>query len=323
MHTTSCLTAEQLYLDLSMSALTKAIYLAWSKSRLSKKEVSFHAELSKARKVLVRLAEKPPYTLFSLYVAAALKKAKGARKLTVLWPQDTCIPESKELFEEQIDVAGTPSHGSKAYKALKERFAKSSFDLFLDLDPSPLPEVAVLSSARLRIACEAKGLFPFFNILFAPDRKTDLYERARFMGKYLNCEGEMEEGLPLPKTTQQMANEWLKRSGHPSVRTPYILSSIALGSETIEGIKILSTQALMQEELETKASVFASAFTYVGKPDHGFELAYLLKMPCVILLDEKNRDLNLPSSPQIKVIRPQKGTSPLAAIKEAVARLSP
>jgi hypothetical protein len=80
---------------------------------------------------------------------------------------------------------------------------------------------------------------------------------------------------------------------------------------------------LIQEELETKASVFVSAFAYVGKPDHGFELAYLLKMPCVVLLDEKTSDLNLPSSPQIKVILSQKGTSPLAAIKEAIASLSP
>jgi hypothetical protein len=258
-------------------------------------------------------------------VTAALKKTKRARKLTVLWPQDTYlhIPESKELFEEQIDIAETPSHGSKTFKTLKERFAKSSFDLFLDLDPSPLPELAVLSAAKLRITCEVKGLFPFFNILFAPDKQTNLYERARFMSKYLKCEGEIEESLPLPRTTQQMANEWLKEYGHPSVRTPYILSSIALGSEDIKGIKVLSTQALIQEEPETKASVFASALAYAGKPDHGFELAYLLKMPCVILLDEKTRDLNLPSSPQIKMIRSQKGTSPLAAIKEAIASLSP
>jgi hypothetical protein len=308
-----------------MSTLTKAIYLAWSRSRLSKKEISFHAELSKAKKVLIRLAENPPHTLFSLHVAAALRKNKRARKLTVLWPRDTYLntPESSELFEEQIDITETPSHGSKAFKILKERLSNPSFDLFLDLDPSPLPELAILSAAKLRITYEDKGLFPFFNILFAPARRMNLYERARFMGRYLECEREMEEGLPLPRTTQQRANEWLKEHGHPSVRTPYILSSVPLGSEYIKGITVLSTEALIQEDPETKASVFASALAYIGKPDQGFELAYLLKMPCLVILDEKTPDLNLPSSPQIKVIHLQKGTLPLVTITEAIASLSP
>jgi len=91
-----------------MTALTRAIYLAWSKSRLARKEISFHAELSGARNVLVRLAERAPHTLFSLYITGALKKAKKGRKITVLSPLDAELLFSglNTIFQEKISGWG-------------------------------------------------------------------------------------------------------------------------------------------------------------------------------------------------------------------------
>jgi len=309
-----------------MAALTKSIYLAWSKARLSKKEISFHAELANARNILLRLAEKAPHTLFSLYTAAALKKSKKTRKLTVLCPQDAELPplESNNLFERRIDIAETPFYGSKSFKTLKEQLAKSSFDLFVDLDPSPLPELAILSAATLRITYQDKELFPYFNILLAPDERANLHKRAQSMGKYLACEGNVEEALPNPQVSQRKANDWLRDHGHRSGRKlPYLLSSAALGAESLAGIKVFEAEAWSGEDAETKASLIASAAAYVGKPDRAFELAYLLATPCVVVLDDKTPGINLPSSARIKVIKVSKGTSPLEAINQALTSISP
>jgi len=309
-----------------MSALTKAIYLAWSKSRLARKEISFHAELTGAKDVLVRLAERAPHTLFSLYTAAALKKAKRGRKITVLSPLDASLLLSgfNEIFNERIDIADTPSHGSKTFKALKDRFAKSSFDLFIDLDPFPLPELAILSEAKLRITHQDKGLFPYFNIIFAPDKEADLRKRAQFMSKYLECEGKITESLPRPQVLQRRANEWLKKHSHSAgSKIPYLLSSIALDAERLCGMKVFGAEKWIQEEPEIKAGLLASASAYVGKPDRSFELAYLLEIPSVIILGGKTRHLKLPSSPTLKVItQTAKETPGLEAIEEALASLS-
>lgn len=308
-----------------MTALTRAIYLAWSKSRLARKEISFHAELHGARNVLVRLAERAPHTLFSLYITGALKKAKKGRKITVLSPLDAELLFSglNTIFQEKIDLTETPSHGSKAFKALKERFAKSSFDLFVDLDPSPLPELAILSEAKLRITYQAEGLFPYFNILFVPDKEADLRKRAQFMSRYLACGGKIEESLPRLQVVQQRANEWLKKHGHRSGnKTPYLLSSISIDAERLGGMKVFGAERWMEEGPQIKASLLASASAYIGKPDRSFELAYLLGTPSVVILPDKAR-LNLPSSPCIKVItHPPKGTPLLEAIEEALVSLS-
>jgi len=304
-----------------MSALTRAIYLAWSKSRLSRKEISFHAELTGAKDVLVRLAERAPHTLFSLYTAAALKKAKRGRKITVLSPLDADLLLSgfNEIFNERIDIADTPSHGSKAFKALKERFAKSSFDLFVDLDPFPLPELAILSEAKLRITYQDKGLFPYFNIIFAPDKEADLHKQAQFISKHLGCEGKITESLPRPQVNQRKANEWLKKYGN---KTPYLLSSIALDAERLGGMKVFGAEKWIQEEPEIKVSLLASASAYIGKPDRCFELACLLEIPSVIALPD-TAHLDLPSLPFIRVItHAHKETPRLEAIEEALASLS-
>ena len=305
-----------------MSALTRAIYLAWSKSRLARKEISFHAGLTGAKDVLVRLAERAPHTLFSLYTAAALKKAKRGRKITVLSPLDADLLLSgfNEIFNERIDIADTPFYGSKTFKALKDRFAKSSFDLFLDLNPSALPELAVLSEAKLRIAYQDKGLFPYFNILFSPPKEANMHKRTQFMSRYLGCEGKITESLPSPQVNQRKANEWLKKYGN---KTPYLLSSIALDTERLVGMKVFGAETWIQEEPEIKAGLLASASAYVGKPDRYFELAYLLEIPSVIILGGKTRHLKLPSSPTLKVItQTAKETSTLEAIEEALASLS-
>jgi len=309
-----------------MSALTRAIYLAWSKSRLARKEISFHAELTGAKDVLVRLAERAPHTLFSLYTAAALKKAKRGRKITVLSPLDADLLLSgfNEIFQERIDVTETPSHGSKTFKALKERFAKSSFDLFLDLDPSALPELAILSEAKLRIAYQAEGLFPYFNILFSPPKEADMHKRTQFMSRYLTGAEKITESLPRPQVLQRRINEWLKKYRYSAGdKTPYLLSSVAIDTESLAGMKVFGAETWMEEEPEIKAGLLASASAYIGKPDRCFELAYLLEIPSVIILGGKTRHLKLPSSSTLKVItQTAKETPPLEAIEEALASLS-
>jgi hypothetical protein len=309
-----------------MSALTRAIYLAWSKSRLARKEVSFHAELSGAKDVLVRLAERAPHTLFSLYTATALKKAKRGRKITVLSPLDADLLLSgfNEIFNERINVADTPFYGSKTFKALKERFAKSSFDLFLDLDPSALPELAILSEAKLRIAYQAEGLFPYFNILFSPPKEANMHKRTQFMSRHLTGAGKITESLPRPQVLQRRINEWLKKYGHSAGnKTPYLLSSVAIDTESLVGMKVFGAETWIREEPEIKAGLLASASAYVGKPDRYFELAYLLEIPCLIILGGKTPHLKLPSSPTLRVItQTAKETPRLEAIEEALASLS-
>lgn len=309
-----------------MPALTRAIYLAWSKSRLARKEISFHAELTGAQNVLVRLAERAPHTLFSLHTAAALKKAKRGRRITVLSPPDADLLLSgfKEIFNERIDITDTPFYGSKTFKALKERFAKSSFDLFLDLDPSPLPELAILSEAKLRIAYQAEGLFPYFNILFSPPKEADMHKRTQFMSRHLTGAGKIEESLPPPQVLQRRANEWLKKHSHSAGnKIPYLLSSIAIDTESLGGMKVFGAETWIQEEPEIKAGLLASATAYVGKPDRSFELAYLLEIPCIIILTGKTRHLKLPSSPTLRVItQTAKEAPPLEVIEEALASLS-
>ena len=272
--------------------------------------------------MLVRLAERAPHTLFSLYTAAALKKAKRGRKITVLSPLDADLLLSgfNQIFNERIDIADTPFYGSKAFKALKDRFAKSSFDLFLDLNPSALPELAILSEAKLRIAYQDKGLFPYFNILFSPPKEANMHKRTQFMSRYLTGAEKITESLPSPQVNQRKANEWLKKYGN---KTPYLLSSIALDTESLGGMKVFGAETWIQEEPQIKAGLLASASAYVGKPDRSFELAYLLEIPSVIILGAKTPHLKLPSSPTLKVItQTAKETPGLEAIEEALASLS-
>ncbi|NLI98062.1 hypothetical protein GX441_05305 [bacterium] len=293
-----------------MSSLTKSIYLAFSKSRFSK-EIAVHAEFNKAKRLLVRLAENPPYTLFSIFTAIALKKCKRDRRMTVIVPKDASMllfPYTG-TFDEKIEIDSTPAYGSKSFKLIKEKLQKPEFDVMLDFDPIPLPEIAVLSSAKIRVACAEKDCFPYFNILFRSKKETDLTERASLVLRSLTGEESMQPNPPRLHTQQLKASAWLKDKGNGR-KNPYILSSINIPNLSSEKAMVFPPEAWQNESDDTKAALFASASAYIGGIDRNFELAYLFEIPSVVFSSDDSLKSLIPESSFMKLLPLQHNQQP-------------
>ncbi len=286
-----------------MSSLSKSIFLAFSKSKLTK-EIEVRADFNKAKNLLVRLAERPPYTVFSIFTALVLKKCKRDRRLTVIAPKDSQILFSvfPGLFDEKIEVDDTPTYGSKAYKAFRERLPKQNFDVMLDLDSTPLPELAVTSSAKIRIACSEKDLFPFFNIMFRTKESSDLAQRSLLVVRSLTGEESIERAMPRPQTQQLKAAAWLKDKGNNSKKSPYLLSSLPIPSEYLGQIKVYPPDIWQSEPDDTKAALLASAAAYIGGIDTFFELAYLLNVPSIVPVENEALKFLIPPSHLVRYV---------------------
>ncbi|MBN2380713.1 hypothetical protein JXM67_13020 [candidate division WOR-3 bacterium] len=303
-----------------MPALTKSIYLAWKKPKLDQ-QVSFLAGFDRAKRILLRLAENSPYTLFSLYTAATLKKDKKTREITAIAPAhaEMLIEPLRTLFDEVITVEATPSYGSKAFKALREHLdkSKSKYDVYCDLDLNPLSELAILSGASMRMAYYDDKLYPFFNILFHQSGTTNLHERSAFVTRLLVDEEEIEKTMPKPKIDQTRASAWLKRHGLLRDKS-FVLTSLPLEIETLRGMRVIPAKTWEDEPSNLMAALFTSAALYVGKMDRGFELSYLVGTPSILVIPEKEEGPELPPSPFVKQVIRTSSPSP-TAIEQAIA----
>ncbi len=245
--------------------------------------------------------------------------------MTVIAPKDVQILFSvyPGLFDEKIEVEGTPTYGSKAFKAFKEKMPKQNFDVMLDFDPNPLPEIAVTSSAKLRITCVEKDLFPFFNVIFRPKEGSDLIQRSMLVIRSLSGEESFERTLPRPQTLQLKAAAWLKDKGNNGKKSPYLLSSIPISSEYLGQIKVYPPDAWQSEPDDTKAALLASATAYVGGIDLYFELAYLLNVPSILHAENEALKSLVPPSPLVRYIAASARQTPTPEIiLKALAELS-
>ncbi|MBD3285456.1 hypothetical protein GF338_03880 [candidate division WOR-3 bacterium] len=285
-----------------MPALAKSIYLAFKKPKLQQ-QVSFLNGFDKARSLLMRLAEKSPHTLFSIYTAAAMKAEKKKMKITAIAPPQAqmLLAPFERLFDDVIEVAETPKYGSREFKYLKEYLDKKGFDVFCDLDYNPLSELAVLSKAKLRIAYFNEGLYPFFNILFRGSADENLLERFTLITRLLSGKIKIEQTMPKPKIEQTRVSDWLKRHGIFKNKS-FVISSIALDMESLKGMRVIPPQAWKDESDKLKAALFTSAAYYVGGLDRGFEMSYLMGTPSVLVIPEKEKDPGLPPSPFVKSV---------------------
>lgn len=305
-----------------MSALTRSFFLAWRKPRLSK-QVSIQKVLKDAKRILIRLAEHSPHTLFSIYAAASLKNGKRKRKITVIAQPDAEVILStfNGLFAEKILLDSTPTYGSKTFKSLKEKLLGSNYDVFADLDPLPLPELAVLSEAKLRIAYDADKLFPYFNLLFNLSKDADMRKRTLLMTRCLAGEDHPEKALPKPNISQRKVEVWLKKNGYKQKGVSFFLTSLPLTFDTVKDIPVFGAGTWENEPVDVKMSIFASAKAYIGKPDLGFELAYLSETPSVLVLSGEKEKTSLPSSPLVKPIVAAQGILSPETIEQTFTRL--
>lgn len=284
-----------------MSSLTRSFYLAWNKQKLEKK-ISLHAEFRNAKSILVRLAEKAPHTLFSIYTAAAMKDGKRSRKITALAPQDASmlLAPFENLFSEVVYLDATPNYGSKSFKALKEKLPRTPFDVFVDLDPLPLAELAIISDGKLRIAYDSRNLFPYFNVIFNTSKETDLRNKTLQMVRSLMCDAEIGNNIPKANYNRMSLNAWLKENLFDARKGSYILSSLPIEFHEVKGIQVLHPQSWHQAPQDIKPALVASATAYIGEPDRYFELAYLAGVPSVLMFS--GPQTLLPSSPLVKPV---------------------
>jgi hypothetical protein len=306
-----------------MPALTRSIYLAVRKSRLTQ-EVSFLDGFTHARRILVRLAASPPHTLFSLYTTAALRKAKRGREIVAIVTKDAKLITDpfSSIFGSVIELDGTPNYGSKSFKALKEQLGNPNFDVFCDLDNNPLPELGILSGAPMRVSYYGEELYPFFNILFRYPEESNLRERSVLITRMLADIDELEQSLPKPQLDFKDAGEWLRRRGL-SNRRSYIISSVSVESDSVSGTTILQPEAWQNESAALQASLISSAAFYIGRYDRGFELAYLVGTPSILVNPDANNKTVIPQSPFLKLVTTTiKGPIPIAVIEQAIGRSS-
>lgn len=245
--------------------------------------------------------------------------------MTVIAPKDTQILLSAfpGLFDMKIELDDTPTYGSKAFKELKEKLPKQSFDVMLDFDMNPLPEIAVISSAKIRIACVEKDLFPFFNIMFRPKEGSDLVQRSMLIIRSLSGEESLERTLPRPQTLQLKAAAWLKEKGNNGKKGAYLLSSLPITSEYLGEIKVYPPDAWQSEPDDTKAALLASATAFVGGIDRYFELAYLLNVPSILVTENDSQRALIPPTQLVKYITvPARQTPTPEIILKALADLS-
>jgi|GEM_PF-2194393 len=311
-----------------MSALSKSIYLAWRKSKLTK-EISFKAEFTQAKHLLIRLAEKPPYTLSSLYSLASIKRNKKSRKITVLIPPDAkmLVDAFPNLFEKVIEVESTPFYGAASFKSLKENLASSKYEVFIDFDLTPLPELAVLSKARLRMAYFQKDLYPYFNILFRASQTADILTRASLMTRSLIGDAEPVNSLSRPQIIKRDAGEWLKLKGIKRGKNyPLLVSSIPFQLNLLDNWYILNPEKWESETNKIKASLIAEASAYLGSLDRGFEIAYLLGTPIIALLNSEEQKALLPApniTPIVPLIKHSQDSLGQESLREALSAIAP
>lgn len=303
--------------------MIRSIYLAWRKRQLDKK-ISFHAEFRNAKSILVRLAERSPHTLFSVYAAAALKSGRRSRKITVMASQDAqmLLAPFENLFSDIVYLPATPTYGSKSFKALKESLSRASFEVFVDLDPAPLAELAVLSEAKLRIAYDSHSLLPYFNVIFNTSQQTDLKSKALLMVRSLLCEEEMEKNIPKASLNRASLNTWLKENLSEGKKGSYLLSSLPMEFNELKGIHILQPQTWLEASEDIRVALVASATAYIGEPDRNFELAYLTGVPSLLVLKDQAVQALLPASPLVKPIVPAGAMLTAGTIEKALTTLS-
>lgn len=261
-----------------MRELFRFLYLQRKKFEL-KRTVKIRETIETCKEILIFIPREDGNAGLSLLFSINLAKQAKDRNFTLIAPKylssiiSIASNDKKKLFKKVIFYEDKLRYGSEEFNRIKKDIKGCT--VFLDFSSQPHPEVAAETESKLRIICQKRNVYPFYNVILPTSQAERFHRLARFIFPKFKFS---TFSLKLPKSWIDNALNILKKRSLK--KENLILWDIA--ESFPKGMNVLP---LIEEEIDTETltALFSIASLFVGRVSYKLNYGVIFNTPSLIL----------------------------------------